>query len=150
MIVVAIIGILGSLAVSTYQTYIVRAQIAEGLNLAAAAKVPIAEAYLLDGVAPANRTAAGMSANATDTSGGYVSGVNIQNGRIDITYGGPKAHSAIVGQMLSITPYVSVNVNSVAWRCGAAAAPIGGLMGGGDPHIAPTVASRYLPSVCKP
>ncbi len=39
MIVVAIIGILASLAVSAYQTYTVRAQVAEGLNFAAGAKV---------------------------------------------------------------------------------------------------------------
>ncbi len=42
MIVVAIIGILASLAISAYQTYTVRAQIAEGLNMAAGTKVPIA------------------------------------------------------------------------------------------------------------
>ena len=50
MIVVAIIGILASLAVSAYQTYTVRAQIAEGLNMAAGAKVPIVDAFTNDGV----------------------------------------------------------------------------------------------------
>ncbi len=38
MIVVAIIGILASLAISAYQTYTVRAQVAEALNMAAGAK----------------------------------------------------------------------------------------------------------------
>ena len=149
MIVVAILGILGSLAISTYQTYVVRAQVAEGLNLASSAKVPVVEAFLQDGVSPANRTAAGMSANMTDTSGGYVTSVNISNGRIDIVYGG-RAHSAISGQTLSMTPYVAANVNSVAWRCGNAGAPAGGLMTGGDPHLAPTVPNRYLPQICRP
>ncbi|MCH7853759.1 MAG: pilin, partial [Proteobacteria bacterium] len=55
MIVVAIIGILASLAISAYQTYTVRAQIAEGLSMAAGAKSPVTEAYTLDGFAPANR-----------------------------------------------------------------------------------------------
>ena len=41
MIVIAIIGILASLAVAAYQTYTVRAQVAEALNFAAGAKVPI-------------------------------------------------------------------------------------------------------------
>ena len=35
MIVVAIIGILASIAISAYQTYTVRAQVAEALNMAA-------------------------------------------------------------------------------------------------------------------
>ncbi|HKJ20994.1 MAG TPA: prepilin-type N-terminal cleavage/methylation domain-containing protein, partial [Woeseiaceae bacterium] len=35
MIVVAIIGILASLAVSAYQTYTVRAQVSEGVQMAA-------------------------------------------------------------------------------------------------------------------
>ena len=151
MIVVAIIGILGSLAISSYQTFIVRAQISEGLNLASSAKVPIVEAYLQDGVAPANRTAAGMSVNPTDTAGGYVSSVDIINGRIEITYGGPEAHAVIAGQRLALTPYVGATaVASVTWRCGAAGAPVGVVMNGSDPHPAPTVASRYLPQICRP
>ena len=44
MIVIAIIGILASLAVSSYQTYVVRAQVAEGLNLAGGHKTPIVDA----------------------------------------------------------------------------------------------------------
>ena len=71
MIVVAIIGILASLAISSYQTYTVRAQVVEGLNFAAGAKVPIIDAYTEDGIAPANRLAAGMTAADTDTRGSH-------------------------------------------------------------------------------
>jgi type IV pilus assembly protein PilA len=148
MIVVAIIGILASLAVSAYQTYTVRAQIAEGLNMADGAKVPIVDAYTNSGTAPADRTAAGMSPNATDTRGNYVSAVAITNGRVDITFGGPRAHQAIFGQTLSVTPY-ETNGNTVVWRCGTAAQPAGVLLQGGAPHLAPTVEVRYLPSACR-
>ena len=41
MIVIAVIGILASIAVSAYQTYTVRAQVAEALNMAAGAKTPV-------------------------------------------------------------------------------------------------------------
>ena len=67
MIVIAIIGILASLAVSAYQTYTVRAQVSEGLSFAGGAKVPVVDAYTNGGVAPANRAAAGMTPVATDT-----------------------------------------------------------------------------------
>jgi type IV pilus assembly protein PilA len=150
MIVVAIIGILASLAVSAYQTYTVRAQISEGLQMAAGAKVPIVDDYTNSGVAPIDRAAAGMSPLPTDTRGAYVSQVAVTNGRIDIMFGGPRAHQDIIGQTLSVTPYVSVG-NAIAWRCGNAAAPVGGaLLNGGANHLPPTVASRYLPSSCRP
>ena len=148
MIVVAIIGILASLAISAYQTYTVRAQISEGLNMASGAKVPIVDAYSNTGTAPADRIAAGMSPNATDTRGSYVSAVEIANGRIDITFGGPRAHQAIFGQKLSVTPY-ETNGNTVVWQCGNAAQPAGVLLQGGAPHQLPTVEARYLPSICR-
>jgi type IV pilus assembly protein PilA len=147
MIVVAIIGILASLAISAYQTYTIRAQIAEGLNFAASAKVHIVDAYNNNGVAPANRAEAGMSPLATDSNGAYVSQMEITNGRIDVTFGGPRAHVAIAGQTLSLTPYGGSN--AVAWRCGNSAAPAGPLLPGGDPHVAPTMEVRYLPSSCR-
>jgi len=148
MIVVAIIGILASLAISAYQTYTVRAQVSEGINMAAGAKVPIVDAYTNSGTAPADRTAAGMSPNATDTSGSYVSAVAVINGRVDITFAGPRAHQAIFGQTLSVTPY-ETNGNSVIWRCGNASQPAGVLLQGGAPHLAPEVEPRYLPSACR-
>ena len=134
MIVVAIIGILASLAVSAYQTYTVRAQIAEGLNMAAGAKVPIVDAYTANG--------------ATDTRGGYVSQVDVTSGRLEITFGGPDAHQAIIGTVLYVTPY-ETNGNTVVWRCGNAPAPTGVLLQGGVAHQAPTMDNRYLPSACR-
>jgi len=148
MIVVAIIGILSSLAVAAYQTYTVRSQIAEGLNFAAGAKVPVVDAYTNGGVAPANRVAAGMTPTATDTRGSYVSSVAIDNGRIDITFGGPLSHQDIIGAIVSLTPY-ETSGNTIIWRCGYASPPAGGLLNGGSGHIAPTVDARYLPTTCR-
>ena len=148
MIVIVIIGIMASLAVAAYQTYTVRAQVSEGINMAASAKVPIADAYVNGGVAPANRAAAGMSPLATDSRGNYVSSVEIVDGRIDVTFGGPLAHQDIVGAVLSLTPYVT-SAHAVIWRCGSQPAPGGQLLNGGAGHIAPTVDERYLPSSCR-
>ncbi|MDH5500748.1 MAG: prepilin-type N-terminal cleavage/methylation domain-containing protein, partial [Gammaproteobacteria bacterium] len=61
MIVIAIIGILASLAVSAYQTYSVRAQVTEAVNMGGHAKTPIVDAFLTNGRPPVDRVEAGMS-----------------------------------------------------------------------------------------
>ena len=53
MIVVAIIGILAAIAIPAYQDYTVRSKVTEGLNLAASAKIAVAEGFQsndIDGV----------------------------------------------------------------------------------------------------
>ena len=151
MIVIAIIGILASIAITAYQTYTVRAQVAEGLNMAAGAKAPIVDAYNTRGQPAVDRAAAGMTPNATDTQGRYVSQVEVVNGRVDITFGN-QAHQDIIGDVLSVTPYIS-DGGSIIWRCGAAPVPAGTveLTGGGvtSAHVAPTIELRYLPSSCR-
>ena len=151
MIVVAIIGILASLAVSAYQTYTVRAQVTEGIQMAAGAKAPVVDAYNMDGEPPIGRPQAGMSPLATDTKGKYVASVDIINGRVEVTFGND-AHVEIYNETLSFTPYQSGS-GSIVWRCGFAPAPVNtdALAGSGEAavHADPTVAERYLPSVCR-
>jgi type IV pilus assembly protein PilA len=156
MIVVAIIGILAAIAIPAYQDYTIRAQVSEGMNLAAAAKAAVAETFLNRGAAPANRTAAGMSQNGIDTRGKYVSSVDVNNGAITIVYGGNEVNAAIRNATLGLTPYVTAD-NSVAWKCGAAVAP-GGLTTRMPPLTADTdgtlgttaTMNKYLPAACRP
>ena len=61
MIVVAIIGILAAIAIPAYQDYTVRSKVTEGLNLAAAAKIAVAESFQANDIA-------GVSAAAVDWS----------------------------------------------------------------------------------
>jgi len=154
MIVVAIIGILAAIAIPAYQDYTIRAQVSEGMNLAAAAKAAVAESYLNRGIAPKDRLAAGMSANAGDTNGKYVTSVAVNNGTITVSYGGPEANAAINAQTLEIVPYVTPD-NSVAWRCGGAQVPqLAPNLMPGAAYTGGTLAAanlqKYLPSACRP
>jgi type IV pilus assembly protein PilA len=160
MIVVAIIGILAAIAIPAYQDYTIRAQVTEGLNLAGAAKAAVAESYSNSGIAPLNRTEAGMSANAVDTNGKYVTSVGIVNGVITVTYGGTpvQANAAINTQTLQL----ETTDKSVVWQCGAAPVPSAGgtqLLGTGTAQaaaagggsLATTAAlNKYLPKACRP
>jgi type IV pilus assembly protein PilA len=158
MIVVAIIGILSSIAISSYQTYTIKAQVTEGLNLAGNAKTPIVDSFLTTGEAPANREKAGLTPNPSDTFGKYVKAVTIENGRIDVTFGND-ANTIINDAMLSLTPY-ETDDGSVVWRCGQHIAPTDsggvpaatmGTSGGGiaASYKTSTVIDRYLPSSCR-
>jgi uncharacterized membrane protein YhaH (DUF805 family)/Tfp pilus assembly major pilin PilA len=148
---VFVAGILAAIAIPAYQDYTVRAQISEGLNLAAATKAAVAEAYARSNDAPFDRSSAGLTAAATDTSGKYVDSVDVVGGTILVTYGAA-ANPTIAGRVLGLQPYVTSD-RVVVWRCGHGAAPSGAVaMDGGAPSAAGAtdVEPRHLPSACRP
>ena len=153
MIVVAIIGALAAIAIPAYQNYTVRAQVAEGINLAAGLRAAVTTAFVDGGEAPVNRVAAGLSANATDSVGTFVSSIHITNGVLIVTYGAGSS-ALISGRTVTLTPYESGDL-SVVWRCGHAAPPPGlselGTRNGGNTaaYIPPTVPEHYLPATCR-
>ena len=118
MIVVAIIGILAAIALPAYQDYTVRTKVTEGLNLAAAAKLAVAETFQSNGTLPGNNQDAGLPGETTIASK-YVKSVTVgTDGKISIQYtdkmgGKPDMNNAIV----TLTPDVTTNQGSITWKC---------------------------------
>ena len=150
MIVVAIIGILAAIAIPAYQDYTVRAQVTEGLNLAGAAKVAVAEYYANNGTWPTALvgTAAGQLGFTAAPSGKYVTGVAISGttGVVRITYGNQANSALTANPLLDLRPSLSAN-SDVVWVCGYAATPSG--VTANSTANGSSVLSKYLPASCR-
>jgi len=144
MIVVAIIGILAAIAIPAYQNYLIRSQVTEGLNMAAAAKAGVSEYYATKGSWPADNNAAGLGP-AANVQGNYVSSVSVGTGTITITYGN-QANSNISGTTLGLTPGVSSN-GDVVWKCGYSGTPSAWVSNA--TVVTGNIATKYLPSSCR-
>jgi type IV pilus assembly protein PilA len=145
MIVVAIIGILAAIAIPAYQDYTIRAQVTEGLNLAAPAKASVAEYFANTGNFPTTNTEAGIG-NNTDIQGKYVASVTVSAGKIDIVYGN-QSNTKITGQDLALYAGTDPN-NDVVWVCGDHTVPSASITMDATP-AAGGVADKYLPQVCR-
>ena len=131
MIVVAIIGILAAIAIPAYQDYTIRAQVSEGLSLAAGAKTAVSEYYTNAGSLPASNASAGIAPDVSIT-GNYVSKVTVATGKITVAYGGPKANSKITNtSTLLLSP--TTKAGSIVWTCLAGA----------------NLPAKYVPSSCR-
>ena len=135
MIVIAIIGILAAIAIPAYQDYIVRSKVSEGLNMAGAAKLAVAETYDSTGVYPGDNAAAGLP-GAGSITGNYVTSITVASasgtGTVSILYnnsvgGTPTAN----GTTLVLTG--TATEGSMKWKCASA-----------------DISNKYLPSNCRP
>ena len=108
MIVIAIIGILAAIAIPQYQDYTIRARNAEGLSLASAAKIAVADTFQTNGafaLAKSGWSAPAATANVASVTLTDVTGV------ITATM------TALGGSnVFTLTPGLSVG-NPVTWVC---------------------------------
>lgn len=130
MIVIAIIAILMAIAIPAYQDYAVRTKVSEGINLAGASKLAVAETYSATGLMPTNQASYGLPA-ATTISGKYVTQVATTNGVVTITYSG--AEPKISGATLALS--ASTTAGAVRWKCKKPAGT--------------SIQDKYLPAECR-
>jgi type IV pilus assembly protein PilA len=145
MIVIAIIGILGALALPAYQDYTIRAKVAEMLLAANGCKTAVNEA--VSSSSDANVTAALPKACASQASK-YVASVAVDgNGVITVVglHDALRGSTSATANSLALTPVLSGDTplngttdggkTIAGWRCGPAAS------NGLD--------AKYLPASCK-
>lgn len=133
MIVVAIIGILASVALPAYQGYTIRAQVSEGLSLSGEVQAGIADYRAVTGDWALSNAEAGVSANIDGTYTGSVLAVADDAATptvITVTFGND-AHSLLTGDTLTITAADTAG-GGVEWVCAVG-----------------TVEPEYVPASCR-
>ena len=133
MIVVAIIGILAAIAIPAYQDYTIRSKVAEGLNMAGAAKLAVAETYDSNGAFPTVDNVSYGLPPATSIKGNYVSSITAAatDGQITIAYKLISAGKVDDGDSVLLTPSTA-SVGAMKWVCSSS-----------------TIDGRFLPANCR-
>ncbi|UPG84807.1 pilin [Luteibacter aegosomatis] len=111
MIVVAIIAILAAIAIPQYQNYVKRAKVSEGLVLADAAKLAVAETFQSKGTMPTSASDAGYTA----TTSTYVTSIGITGGTGVITVVYKNIGTGVDTKNIVLTPTTTTGV--ITWKC---------------------------------
>ena len=149
MIVIAIIGVLASIAIPQYQDYVTRSKIMEGLSLAAAPKTAVAVGFQSLGHMPTGSNVSFDLPTAASISSKYVTSISVTGGSgvITIFYSGNVGGGVISGQKLTLTPLTSPQAG-IAWACGYGSVTVNGKTAGG-PAAGTTVDAKFLPANCR-
>jgi type IV pilus assembly protein PilA len=143
---VAIMGILMSLTLPSFQQYTVKTQLAEAMTLTHSMKMNIAEYYKKYQRMPTNNSEAGLP-EADKLIGNFVSGVTVADGAIHIELGN-KINEQLKGKTISLQPLIvdGSAKSPISWGCGYATAPQG-MSKQGENNT--DVDSYYLPVQCR-
>ena len=146
MVVVAMIGILASVALPSYQVYLQRSDMVEALSLSSTAREEINQYYKQQLSFPANNAAAGLPP-ADKLIGNRVSAIHVEQGAIHITLG-HKIAQPLQGKILSYRPVVvdGSPASPISWLCGYDTA-VTGMQAIGENKT--TVPPELLPSNCR-
>lgn len=111
MIVISIISIILAIAVPAYQDFTIRTKVAEGINLATAAKSAVVETLHSMGNIP-SQASTGYQFGGSK----YVSNITIAGGSGEILIT-TQATGANIDPVLLLTPDLANTAGSLRWRC---------------------------------
>jgi type IV pilus assembly protein PilA len=160
MIVVAIIGILAAIAIPAYQDYTIRSKITEGLNLAASAKVAVADGFTSNDIPGVTAAAAAWNSEFKSTK--YVKTMTIGTGTgvITITYDATAIPQLNGANVVLLAPWVADAVKglkplatglsgAIDWACVSANNTTAANANMATAAPAAGVLAKYVPTQCK-
>lgn len=118
MVVIVVLGILLSLALPRYRTYMQRAEVTEAMSMGGHARRAVTQHYSHFERFPADNSEAGMPP-ADELIGDRIAGMVVERGAVHVSFGF-KASDALQGKVLSFRPAVVEDSPSspIAWLCG--------------------------------
>jgi type IV pilus assembly protein PilA len=146
MIVVAIIGILASVALPAYQVYVQRSELVEALSIASTIRENVTNYYVEKLEFPADNQTAGVP-EPEYLIGNRIAEVVVESGAIHVTMGN-KASKPLQGKVLTFRPAVVIGSpkSPIAWLCGYDE-PVTGMQAVGSNKT--DLEKQYLPSACR-
>jgi type IV pilus assembly protein PilA len=146
LIVIAMIGILTTMALPSFQDQIIRSQVEEAIALSNFVRQDVEVFYRTKKRLPRNNEEAGLPPGEKIV-GNYVTSVSVDGGRIDIQLGG-RINKNAADKVLSIRPAIVSEAPKVpiAWVYGYASKPQGMTLVGENRT---TIPARFLPVNCR-
>ena len=146
IIILAVVGILGAMAIPGMQDTALKKQVREGLELADVAKKGVQAYWATSGDLPKGNEEAGIPAK-DKIVGSMVKQVEVDHGAIHVTFGN-NASKALMGMRVTLRPAVVKDEPTVpiAWLCHNVAVPDKMEVKG---HNRTDIPPKWLPVECR-
>ncbi|MDX2220795.1 MAG: pilin [Burkholderiales bacterium] len=146
VVVLAIIGILATIATPTLIDRVIREQVQEGEKMAEVAQRAVGTIYAAKGAMPVDNASSGLP-QPEKMVGDLVESVHVKEGAVTVVYGN-NANSALKGKKLTWRPSIAPNVKvlGIEWLCHQRPVPEGREAQG---KLETDIEERYLPLKCR-
>jgi type IV pilus assembly protein PilA len=146
MVGLAVLAILATLALPSFQGPMVRQQVVDSASLINIGKAAVSSKWTASQKLPQDNAEAGLP-EADKLVGSYVTSMTVEGGALHVVFGN-QVNGAIKGQTLTFRPAIveAAPVVPIAWVCGNAATPDKMTAKGTNRT---TIDAKYLPLNCR-